>query len=576
MDSEARDEAKRLGMKAWRIIGAVLLAIALARGALSFRAAYHASQILPPARPLAAKGKKASPAARPSAAGLAAVKDAAKRAFQPAEMGLALIGLYLLLRRKPLSAAVAGTDAMAGAAAVATRISLHHCNVLQGGAEGRQLWHFAHGGGDVTLTAERKAGPEEALPVNLISKSWRNLWQRKLNVAWLPANQVFLRVLQLPANEPKELPAMVEFQLEKLSPMPVAQVVWTFEVLPGPPGQSQTVIVIIAARSAVESYLDGLEDAGYLADRLELPLVQQLVATEAQGNQVWLLTRLEGDRTLCLAAWWVNNQLQNLNLLSLPLGAEAGPQLADMLRQVAWGGEMEGWLAGPLEWRLVADRATAAAWAGALEAVAGARVQVVEPPPPPEIARLSARAATRANLVPAEFATRYRQQFIDRLWMRGLAAVGVLYLALVVAYFGWLKVLTFKKGVVDKQIATLTQSYTNALQLKARVQVFQDQLNLRFAALDCWKAVSENLPGEMSLTSLSFQRGKKLQLIGVVTADQEIKVTDFNSAMSKATQNGQALFSQVSTKSIMGAAPGQTGRGSTWSIDCDIKRVEVE
>jgi len=420
------------------------------------------------------------------------------------------------------------------------------------------------------------AGPEEALPVKLFSKSWRNLWQRKLNVAWLPANQVFLRVLQLPAGDPKELPAMVEFQLEKLSPMPVAQVVWTFETLPSPPGQSQTVIVIIAARSAVETHLDGLEDVGYLADRLELPLVQQLVATEAQGNQVWLLTRLEGDRTLCLAAWWVNSQLQNLNLFSLPLGADAGSQLADMLRQVALAGELEGWLAGQLQWRLVADRATAAAWAGPLQAVAGPGVQVVEPPAPPEVARLSARAVTRANLVPAEFATRYRQQFIDRLWMRGLAAVGVLYLALVVAYFGWLKILTYKKSVVDKQIATLTQSYTNALQLKARVQVFQDQLNLRFAALDCWKAVSENLPEEMNLTSLSFQRGKKLQLIGTVTANQEIKVTDFNSMMSKASQNGQALFSQVSTKSIMGAAPGQTGRGSTWSIDCDIKRVEVE
>jgi Tfp pilus assembly protein PilN len=588
-------------MKGWRIIGAVLVGIALARGALNFRAAYQPSQTLPPARPPAQKGKEA----RLASPGWAAVKNAAKRAFEPPELGLALIGLYLLLRRRPVpvppgpanqaagaggralpqesepqprpsSVAIAGSDSMVSASAAAGIVSLRHCNVLQVGAEGRQLWHFAHGGGDVTLTAERRVGPEETLPLHLVSKSWRNLWQRKLNVAWLPANQVFLRVLQLPASDPKELPAMVEFQLEKLSPMPVAQVVWTFEALPSPPGQSQTVIVIIVARSAVESYLDGLEHAGYLADRLELPLVQQLLATEVEGDQVWLFTRLEGDRTLCLAAWWVKSRLQNLNLFSLPLGAEAGAQLADMLRQVAGAGEMEGWLAGQLQWRLVADRATAAAWAGALQAVAGASVQVVEPPPPPAVARLSARASTRANLVPAEFATRYRQQFIDRLWMRGLAAVGVLYLAVVVAYFGWLKILTFKKSGVDRQIAALSQSYTNALQLKARVQVFQDQLNLRFAALDCWKAVSENLPAEMNLTSLSFQRGKKLQLIGTVTAEQEIRVTDFNSAMSKASQNGQALFGQVSTKSIMGAPPGQSARGSTWSIDCDIKRVEVE
>jgi hypothetical protein len=566
-------------MKGWRIIAAVLVGVALVSGALSFRAAYQRSPTAPPARLGVKQGKRA----QPSNTGFAAVLKAAKTALKPAELGLMVVGLYLWFRPKPsavpprpLSAAMAGSDATVAATATAGRVSLHLCNVLQAGAEGRQLWHFAHGGGEVTLTAERKAGPEERLPLKLISKNWRNLWQRKLNVAWLPANQVFLRVLHLPAGDPKELPAMVEFQLEKLSPMPVAQVVWSFEALPSPPDQGQTVIVVIASRSAVESYLDGLEHAGYLADRLELPLVQQLVATKVQGDAVWLFTRLEGDRTICLAAWWVKSQLQNLNLLSLPLGPEAGAQLADMLRQVVWAGEMEGWLAGKLQWHLVTDRATAAAWAAAFQEVAGAGVQVVEPPPPPEVAKLSARAATRANLVPMDFATRYRQQFIDRLWMRGLAAVGVVYLAGVVAYFGWLKTLTFKKSGVDGQIAALSQSYTNALLLRARVQVFQDQLNLRFAALECWKAVSENLPEEMTLTSLAFQRGRKLQLIGTVTADQEIKVSDFHGAMSKAGQNGQTMFSQVSTRSVVGAQPGQSARGGTWSIDCDIKRVEVE
>ena len=33
------------------------------------------------------------------------------------------------------------------------------------------------------------------------------------------------------------------------------------------------------------------------------------------------------------------------------------------------------------------------------------------------------RAEPRATLLPAEFSTRYQQQFYDRLWMRGLLAV---------------------------------------------------------------------------------------------------------------------------------------------------------
>ena len=40
----------------------------------------------------------------------------------------------------------------------------------------------------------------------------------------------------------------------------------------------QTVVVVIAARNVVEEFLGELEGQGYLADRLELPLLDQLQA----------------------------------------------------------------------------------------------------------------------------------------------------------------------------------------------------------------------------------------------------------------------------------------------------------
>ena len=42
---------------------------------------------------------------------------------------------------------------------------------------------------------------------------------------------------------------MVELQLEKLSPMPVTQIVWSIQVLPHAEGNLQTVIVMIVARN---------------------------------------------------------------------------------------------------------------------------------------------------------------------------------------------------------------------------------------------------------------------------------------------------------------------------------------
>ena len=56
---------------------------------------------------------------------------------------------------------------------------------------------------------------------------------------------------------------MVELQLEKLSPIPVTQVVWS--VHPLPPSRTatlQTVIVMIVERKVVEEFLGQLEGQG--------------------------------------------------------------------------------------------------------------------------------------------------------------------------------------------------------------------------------------------------------------------------------------------------------------------------
>src|SRR5262249_58909414 len=129
---------------------------------------------------------------------------------------------------------------------------------------------------------------------------WTSLWQPKLNVAWLPPEEVFIRVAQFPQSTPEETRAMVELQLEKLSPIPVTQAVWTMHILPGSSGSRtpqaegaklenlQTVVVVIVARNVVEQFLGQLEGQGYQADRLELPLIDQLEATPVAEDGAWI------------------------------------------------------------------------------------------------------------------------------------------------------------------------------------------------------------------------------------------------------------------------------------------------
>ncbi len=117
--------------------------------------------------------------------------------------------------------------------------AIHSCNVLKVGPQTRQLWQFDARNGGFVLNREQTSLSGEPLPSHFIGKDWRTLFQPKLNVAWVPPEHVFLRVAQFPRSEFNETLSMVELQLEKLSPLPVAQIVWSLHVLPHAAGDSR-------------------------------------------------------------------------------------------------------------------------------------------------------------------------------------------------------------------------------------------------------------------------------------------------------------------------------------------------
>src|SRR5262245_21136913 len=123
----------------------------------------------------------------------------------------------------------------------------HSCNVLNLGADARRVWQFD--GDSFELNREQSLSNGEALSPKLAGKSWSSLWQKKLNVAWLPPEDVFIRVAQFPLSSPEETRAMVELQLEKLSPIPVTQAVWSMYSMPHASGSMQTIIVLFAPRN---------------------------------------------------------------------------------------------------------------------------------------------------------------------------------------------------------------------------------------------------------------------------------------------------------------------------------------
>jgi len=500
--------------------------------------------------------------------------------FYPA-VGISVLLIALLVFRLFKSGALAGGKgrvAKAGARVSARKVAakaIHSCNVLEVGPQARQVWQFDARGGGYVLSREQTCLEGESLPGNLVARDWRSLFQPRLNIAWLPPEHVFLRVAQLPKSNFDETLSMVELQMEKLSPIPVTQIVWSFHTLPHSDENLQTVIVMVVARNVVEEFLGQLETQGYLADRLELPLLDQLQTTAITEDGAWIYPEATGGKQNALVAWWYGGVLQNLDLLTLPASNRAAA-LKEQLMQMAWAGELEGWLTAPPEWHLVADVA-ASEWEPALREGLDQPIEIITPLASREVAALTARRSAQTdpkiNLMPPEFATRYQQQFVDRLWMRGLLALGVLYAAGVAIYMVALAYASYNTQRVEQQVAGLGLSYTNAIQLRDRFRVLKDRQELKYAGLDCWNTTARLLPENATLDSVNFTEGKRLTLSGTAPADQIQSLYDFERDMRRAAIDGQPLFDSNRGESLQFRAQGAS---ASWSLVLELKRTEVE
>jgi len=109
------------------------------------------------------------------------------------------------------------------------------------------------------------------------------------------------------------------------------------------------------------------------------------------------------------------------------------------------------------------------------------------------------------------------------------------------------------------------------LQLKAQYDVLKERQELKYAALDCWKIVAEQVPPNITLQRFSFADGKKLSLSGTAAADQVNTLFDFNTAMQKVTANGRPMFNSQGGEPVN---PHPAGNGATWSFSLQLQNTE--
>ncbi len=452
------------------------------------------------------------------------------------------------------------------------------CNILRQDSETSDYWRFGMAGKNPRRSAQVSGDPSEHLPSGHFVKGWNALWSSIINIGWLPMDRVFMRVVRIPKCETvEEMRSMVEFQLEKLSPIAVAQCVWSIEPVPNKsadPDQMQSVVLLLASRHLVEDCLEKLEARQFEADRLEVPFVHQLLSACDGSNGVWFFPFTSGGRHCCLLAWWEHLTLQNISVINL--GAEDGweKELSSELTRIRWSGEVEGWAGqGMPRLNLVADEKEAVTWEPMLERIQEGPIKVMPRMTREKLAeenvRRLARNESHANLIPEERAVRYRQRLTDRLWMRGIGAVILCYMLLVGVYFGWLETLKMEKRELLAQVILLEPDFKEAQALDARLGVQKLQIGLRYAALDGWLAVSETIPDGLVLNSFRFVDGSEFSLSGTAPLDEIEKVTDFNQILSEYEVEGKQIFRKV-TPPTFRQINNQTASIMDWSFTAEL------
>jgi len=110
------------------------------------------------------------------------------------------------------------------------------------------------------------------------------------------------------------------------------------------------------------------------------------------------------------------------------------------------------------------------------------------------------------------------------------------------------------------------------LQLREQFRVLKDRQELKYAALDSWRAVAELLPVSATLEGFTFSGGKRLSLSGTIPSDQVPELLKFDAALRKYRKGDDELFDAFAGEN---ATYQMQGANYNWRLGLELKRTEV-
>lgn len=373
-------------------------------------------------------------------------------------------------------------------------------------------------------------------------------------VTAIACEEVLCQTLRLPTTTAGELQQMLDLQMDNLTPLPIEEVVYSFEALETTANDTR-VLVALARKSVVNERVAALEAAGWKPERVSIDglavlrdlLRRGVLPADANLNTLVLISPLavnfftfSGGQVLA-----VRSVLLGSALLSDP-----GTQLIieEELNRTLVAAEVErpGLTMGAISFATWTEslRAPLADLAGRWRGSATVLSNGSSPDPVRSLCFESARAEIpQLNLLPAEWRQRRQQARFRQMMIRGGIAVAVVYALAVAAFLVWIGIKSNRLNRLDADLKKGQPQFRETQELRKTLLTMQRLLDTEHSSLEVLREVSRVMPENVKLNGFTFKKDESVKLRA--QAQSAGVANDFISRLETSP-----LFSKVSPEAM--------------------------
>ncbi len=418
--------------------------------------------------------------------------------------------------------------------------------IIRGKPQGAYDWFLCRRGQAVPLDKGTIAGPDEPLPAGLDGK------RAGATTIVLPASQAVTRIMKFPLLEREVLAGAIALQVDKFSPFPVEQIVYSYEVLEQT-GEEVTVLIVISQRSSVAACGDVLRAAGLQITRVDSAALGMWTALQKQelldNEKRQSVLLIDEDEVVFLSH--DAGRLLSISGLGAPddfSDPDVCADLAEEISRILMETDAENGLGnsptlalfvreGDLDTSLLCKVLRELIGIPVVEAESGVFPNMVDG----VLQRsLISPQASRAplNLIPVEWVQDTdSRRFRNRLMTIGGGLLGLWFLLLA---GGW-GYLVLERARLEqlRERNTEWQRPANAIRsMRLQVSLIDRYRDRTHSALEALREISEMQPQGVDLISFTYRKGDGLEIVG--EADTGSLVLQFNQRL-----NESALFGDV-------------------------------